>query len=53
MVASPVHTEIVKDDYNSLKDKIKEFNDVDLIITSGGTSAGTGDVLREVLDDLG
>ena len=27
--------------------------DVDLIITSGGTSAGTGDVLREVLDDLG
>jgi molybdopterin molybdotransferase len=50
---TPVHTEIVKDDYNSLKDKIIEFNDVDLIITSGGTSAGAGDVLREVLDDLG
>jgi molybdopterin molybdotransferase len=49
----PVHTEIVKDDYFSLKNKINEFNDVDLIITSGGTSAGTGDVLREVLDDLG
>ena len=49
----PVHTEIVKDDYNALKDKITEFKDVDLIITSGGTSAGTGDVLREVLDDLG
>jgi molybdopterin molybdotransferase len=49
----PVHTEIVKDDYNSLKDKINEFIDVDLIITSGGTSAGTGDVLRDVLDDLG
>ncbi len=50
---NPVHTEIVKDDYTSLKDKITEFKDFDLIITSGGTSAGTGDVLREVLDDLG
>jgi molybdopterin molybdotransferase len=49
----PLHTEIVKDDYNSLKDKINEFKDVDLIITSGGTSAGTGDILREVLDDIG
>jgi molybdopterin molybdotransferase len=49
----PMHTEIVKDDYNSLKEKINEFKDVDLIITSGGTSAGTGDILREVLDDLG
>jgi len=49
----PVHTDIVKDNYNILKSKINEFSDVDLILTSGGTSAGTGDVLREVLDDLG
>jgi len=49
----PLQTEIVKDDYNALKEKITEIEDVDLIITSGGTSAGTGDVLREVLDDLG
>ena len=49
----PVHTEIVKDDYDSLTNKINEFKDVDLIITSGGTSAGTGDILREVLDDMG
>jgi molybdopterin molybdotransferase len=49
----PIHTEIVKDDYNSLKDKIIEFKDADLLLTSGGTSAGTGDVLREVLDDMG
>ena len=48
-----LHSEIVKDDYNSLKDKINEFKDADLIITSGGTSAGTGDILREVLDDMG
>jgi molybdopterin molybdotransferase len=49
----PVHTEIVRDDYDSLKDKINQFKDSDLIITSGGTSAGTGDILREVLDDMG
>ncbi|MGB7969559.1 MAG: gephyrin-like molybdotransferase Glp [Methanobacterium sp.] len=49
----PLHTEIVKDDYNSLKDKINEFKDVDLFITSGSTSAGTGDILRDVLDDIG
>jgi molybdopterin molybdotransferase len=49
----PVHIDIVKDDYDALKNKINELKDVDLILTSGGTSAGTGDVLREVLDDLG
>lgn len=49
----PVKTEIVKDNYNDLKRKIIECQDMDLIITSGGTSAGRGDVLRQVLDDLG
>jgi molybdopterin molybdotransferase len=49
----PVHTDIVEDNYNALRNKINEFKDVDLILTSGGTSAGIGDVLREVLDDLG
>ncbi|MTK63074.1 MAG: molybdopterin molybdenumtransferase MoeA [Methanobacterium sp.] len=49
----PVKTEIVKDNYDDLKQKIIEYRDMDLIITSGGTSAGRGDVLRQVLDDLG
>ena len=49
----PVHTEIVKDDYNSLKDKLSEFEDIDLFITSGSTSAGTGDILIDVLEDMG
>lgn len=49
----PVKTEIVKDDYSELKQKIIECQDMDLIITSGGTSAGRGDVLRQVLEDLG
>ena len=49
----PIHSEIVKDDYNSLKNAILKFNDADIIITSGGTSAGTGDNLKVVLDELG
>lgn len=49
----PIHSEIVKDDYTSLKNKINEYKDVDVIITSGGTSAGAGDILKEVLDELG
>ncbi|KAF5088902.1 Molybdopterin molybdenumtransferase [anaerobic digester metagenome] len=50
---TPIHSEIVKDDYDSLKNKINEFKDADIIITSGGTSAGAGDVLRMVMDDIG
>jgi molybdopterin molybdotransferase len=50
---TPIHSEIVQDDYNALKTKINEFEDADIIITSGGTSAGAGDVLRMVMDDIG
>jgi molybdopterin molybdotransferase len=49
----PIHSGIAKDDYNHLKDKISQFLDADVIITSGGTSAGAGDVLREVMEDIG
>ena len=45
---------IVKDDYNQLKAKIQEsLNKVDILICSGGTSAGLGDVVKHVLDELG
>ncbi|MDR0900695.1 MAG: molybdopterin molybdenumtransferase MoeA [Methanobrevibacter sp.] len=45
---------IVKDDYDQLKDKIEEsLEDSDIVICSGGTSAGVGDVLRHVLDEIG
>ena len=44
----------VKDDYNQLKAKIQEsLDDVDILIGSGGTSAGLGDVMKHVLDELG
>jgi molybdopterin molybdotransferase len=49
----PIRSEIVKDDYESLKNAISAFKDADIIITSGGTSAGTGDNLKTVLDELG
>jgi len=45
---------IVKDSYDELKKTIQEsLNTSDIIICSGGTSAGVGDVLRHVLDDIG
>lgn len=50
---APIYSGIVKDDYNQLKNSIEQHLDVDVIITSGGTSAGAGDVLRSVLDDIG
>lgn len=50
---TPVYSEIVKDDYISLKTEIQKFKDADVIITSGGTSAGAGDNLKTVLDELG
>lgn len=44
----------VKDDYNQLKAKIQEsLKEVDILIGSGGTSAGLGDVMKHVLDELG
>ncbi|MDR3063397.1 MAG: molybdopterin molybdenumtransferase MoeA [Methanobrevibacter sp.] len=45
---------IVQDDYNMVKGKIQDYlKEVDILICSGGTSAGLGDVLKNVLDELG
>ncbi|WP_409200556.1 gephyrin-like molybdotransferase Glp [Methanobrevibacter sp. DSM 116169] len=45
---------IVKDDYDILKKKIESsLEEVDILICSGGTSAGLGDVLKHVLDEIG
>jgi molybdopterin molybdotransferase len=52
--AKPIFGGIIKDNYDDLKEAINNaLRDVDIIITSGGTSAGVGDVLRNVLDDMG
>ncbi|WP_407415359.1 gephyrin-like molybdotransferase Glp [Methanobrevibacter sp.] len=45
---------VVRDNYDQVKDKIQEaLEDVDVLLCSGGTSAGLGDVIKHVLDELG
>jgi molybdopterin molybdotransferase len=45
---------IVNDNYNKLKNMIEEsVKETDIIICSGGTSAGVGDILKKVIDELG
>ena len=45
---------IMRDDYDEVKGKIIEsLSEVDVLFCSGGTSAGLGDVLKHVLDELG
>jgi len=41
---------IVKDDFEQIKNKIKNALDYDMIILSGGTSAGSGDVCYRTLE---
>ena len=45
---------IMRDNYDEVKEKITEsLKDADVLLCSGGTSAGLGDVLKHVLDELG
>lgn len=46
--------DIVKDDYDDLKKKIENsLESSDIVICSGGTSTGVGDILKHVLDEIG
>lgn len=50
----PIWLGVVPDDYESLKKVLIEaLEKSDFILTSGSTSAGTGDVLKDVLDEMG
>lgn len=50
----PIWLGVVPDDYENLKKiLIKSLEKSDLILTSGSTSAGTGDVLKDVLNEMG
>jgi molybdopterin molybdotransferase len=50
---TPEYSGIAKDDYDDIRTSIEQHLDADVIITSGGTSAGAGDILKLVLDDIG
>ena len=45
---------VMRDDCDEVKEKIiNSLKEVDVLFCSGGTSAGLGDVLKHVLDELG
>ncbi len=45
---------VVPDNYENMKEIInKAIKTSDIILTSGSTSAGTGDVLKDIIEDLG
>lgn len=44
---------IIEDTYQKIRDSIKEYLDCDLILVSGGSSAGLKDVTVDVINDLG
>lgn len=52
--AVPVKMGIVKDDYREIKAKIdKAYEISDLVLITGGTSAGVKDMTAKVIDELG
>lgn len=49
----PVKKGIFKDDYNIIKNAIEEsMHDSDMILVSGGTSAGTKDMTAQIINDI-
>lgn len=52
--ASPQYLGIVPDNYGELRKTIGEaFKACDMVLTSGSTSAGLGDVIYKIFDELG
>ena len=52
--ANAIFLGVMKDNYDEVKASItRALEDVDILFCSGGTSAGLGDMLKHVLDELG
>jgi molybdenum cofactor synthesis domain-containing protein len=49
----PFKIRIVKDDYESLKSEMSEISKYDMAVFSGGSSVGTRDLLRLVIEEVG
>ena len=51
---APVKYGIVKDEYEKLKDAVgKAFSECDVVLVTGGTSAGTKDMTAKIISELG
>ena len=51
--SEPYDLGIAKDSVKSLKNKLKNINDYNLLITTGGASVGKHDLVKDVLIELG
>ena len=52
--AQPINLGVASDNENEIKMKVKEaLEKADVVITSGSTSAGVGDVMYKVINELG
>ncbi|MCF8009367.1 MAG: molybdopterin molybdotransferase MoeA [Halanaerobiales bacterium] len=51
--AEVIKVGIIKDSYSVLKENIKKYLDKDLILVSGGSSAGIKDITVDVINELG
>ena len=52
--AVPIKMGIVKDDYNMIKEIVQEaYEKADIVLVTGGTSAGVKDMTAKVIDELG
>ncbi len=50
----PLYLGIAEDDYDKIKAKIKEgLKAADMVLASGGTSAGVGDLMHRIIDEEG
>jgi putative molybdopterin biosynthesis protein len=52
--AEPIYLGTLKDDYQKIKNAIiNALDKCDIVITSGGTSAGLGDIVYKVFEEIG
>ncbi len=50
----PIPMGVVRDDYDEIRSSVERaLKDCDVVITSGGTSAGVGDVIYRVFEEFG
>ena len=51
--AEGINLGIAKDNKESLKEKLKDYNKFDVIVSSGGVSMGDYDLVKDVIEEIG